>query len=144
MSSKSYKVDLSSLRTKRTIEAHFSIASFLSDPRGFLSALSKKENLSPTEQTIIRAEAAQQNGFENLSFFAVSVVSPPRLPVETSSRPELTLLFGRLASQQLAGNYAKIPASTLNTIAAGYLASRFVLRSPLSRDASRSFFPSRL
>jgi uncharacterized MAPEG superfamily protein len=45
---------------------------------------------------IIRAEAAQTNGFENLPLFATAV---------------------------LAGNLAGLPASTLNTLSGGYLIS---------------------
>lgn len=46
-----------------------------------------------------RAEAAQQNGFENIGLFAAAIV---------------------------AGNIAKLPVSTLNTSALFYLASRAV------------------
>lgn len=46
-----------------------------------------------------RAEAAQQNGFENLGLFAAAIV---------------------------AGNIAKLPASTLNTSAIVYLVGRIV------------------
>ena len=68
-----------------------------SGPRAFLSNLSKKENHSRDEAMIVRAEAAQQNGFENIGLFGVSV---------------------------LAANFAHIPAGTLNTLAAAYLATR--------------------
>lgn len=44
------------------------------DPRGFLSSLQKKENLTPDEQAVVRAEAAQQNGFENIALFATAIV----------------------------------------------------------------------
>ncbi|KAG7539632.1 hypothetical protein FFLO_03431 [Filobasidium floriforme] len=58
----------------------------------------KSAKISKTAQDmILRAEGAQSNGFENLAFFAVA---------------------------QLAGNVAKLPASTLNTFAASYLLSR--------------------
>ena len=50
-----------------------------------------------TKATIIRAEGAQQNGFENLGLFAAAVVI---------------------------GNVAKLPNETLNTLSAAYLASR--------------------
>ncbi|KAF1363320.1 hypothetical protein EJ07DRAFT_163193 [Lizonia empirigonia] len=50
-----------------------------------------------TKATIIRAEGAQQNGFENLGLFAAAVVI---------------------------GNVAKLDNSTLNTLSAAYLASR--------------------
>lgn len=50
-----------------------------------------------TKATIVRAEGAQQNGFENLGLFAAAVVI---------------------------GNVAKLPNETLNGLAAAYLASR--------------------
>ncbi|KAF9700071.1 hypothetical protein EKO04_001286 [Ascochyta lentis] len=50
-----------------------------------------------TKAKIVRAEGAQQNGFENLGLFAAAVVI---------------------------GNVAKLDNSTLNTLAAAYLASR--------------------
>ncbi|CDZ98143.1 Membrane-associated, eicosanoid/glutathione metabolism (MAPEG) protein [Phaffia rhodozyma] len=68
-----------------------------SNPRGFLNQLQKKEKLTKEEKVIVRAEAAQQNGFENLPFFAVAL---------------------------LAGNYAKLSNSTLNNLAATYLITR--------------------
>ncbi|KAF2771855.1 hypothetical protein EJ03DRAFT_288732 [Teratosphaeria nubilosa] len=52
-----------------------------------------------TKATIIRAEGAQQNGFENLGLFAAAVVI---------------------------GNVAKLDNWTLNALSAGYLASRAV------------------
>jgi uncharacterized MAPEG superfamily protein len=52
-----------------------------------------------TKQTIIRAEGAQLNGFENIGLFAAGVVI---------------------------GNVAKLDNSTLNTLSAAYLASRAV------------------
>ncbi|KAJ4324318.1 hypothetical protein N0V94_001376 [Neodidymelliopsis sp. IMI 364377] len=52
-----------------------------------------------TKAKIIRAEGAQQNGFENLGLFAAAVVI---------------------------GNVAKLDNSTLNTLSAAYLASRVV------------------
>ncbi|KAF3048517.1 hypothetical protein E8E11_005482 [Didymella keratinophila] len=50
-----------------------------------------------TKAKIIRAEGAQQNGFENLGLFAAAVVI---------------------------GNVAKLPNETLNALSVGYLASR--------------------
>ena len=52
-----------------------------------------------TKAKIVRAEGAQQNGFENLGLFAAAVVI---------------------------GNVAKLDNSTLNMLAFGYLASRVV------------------
>lgn len=56
-------------------------------------------NLTQTKGRIIRAEGAQQNGFENIGLFASAV---------------------------LAGNLAGLPAATLNTLSGGYLVSRVV------------------
>lgn len=69
---------------------HFSIAlkHFLPQP---------STNSPQTKDRIMRAEAAQTNGFENLAFFASAVV---------------------------AGNLAGLPAQTLNTLSGGYLISR--------------------
>ena len=50
-----------------------------------------------TKATIVRAEGAQQNGFENIGLFAAAVVI---------------------------GNVAKLDNWTLNALSAGYLASR--------------------
>ncbi|KAJ4381877.1 hypothetical protein N0V86_003245 [Didymella sp. IMI 355093] len=50
-----------------------------------------------TKAKIVRAEGAQQNGFENLGLFAAAVVI---------------------------GNVAKLPNETLNTLSAAYLATR--------------------
>ena len=52
-----------------------------------------------TKATIVRAEGAQQNGFENIGLFAAAVVI---------------------------GNVAKLDNWTLNALTAGYLASRVV------------------
>jgi uncharacterized MAPEG superfamily protein len=66
-------------------------------PRGFLASLQKKDKLTADEKRIVRSESAQQNGFENVPFFGIAI---------------------------LAGNYAKLAPSTLNTLALVYLASR--------------------
>ena len=71
---------------------------FQSCPSPLPSPFHKSSN-TPTPQNksrIIRAEAAQTNGFENLPLFATAV---------------------------LAGNLAGLPASTLNTLSGGYLIS---------------------
>jgi uncharacterized MAPEG superfamily protein len=44
-------------------------------PRGYLAEIQKKAKLSPTDEKYIRAEACQQNGFENLPFFAAAVLA---------------------------------------------------------------------
>ncbi|KAK4685983.1 hypothetical protein P7C73_g4147, partial [Tremellales sp. Uapishka_1] len=60
----------------------------------------KDAKLSPAAQgRFLRAESAQNNGFINIPFFAAAV---------------------------LAGNFARLPASTLNTCAGAYLVSRVV------------------
>lgn len=85
-------------------------------PRSYMSALEKDQTIdqavsacphlpfthSHTEQTkdrFARIKGAQQNGFENLGFFAAAVV---------------------------AGNLAGLSSSTLNVLSAGYVVSRVV------------------
>ncbi|TID13833.1 hypothetical protein E2P81_ATG01763 [Venturia nashicola] len=69
-------------------------------PRTYTSSLASDQTLDQaTKDAIIRAEGAQQNGFENLGLFAAAV---------------------------LAGNYAKLDNSTLNWLSLGYLGSRVV------------------
>ncbi|CZT14781.1 uncharacterized protein RCC_00735 [Ramularia collo-cygni] len=84
-------------------------------PHFYAASLGKLDNRNPrtytrevegdqtidkaTKQTIIRAEGAQQNGFENLGLFAAAVVI---------------------------GNVAKLDNWTLNALSGGYLASRVV------------------
>ncbi|KZP32401.1 hypothetical protein FIBSPDRAFT_848813 [Athelia psychrophila] len=71
-----------------------------SSPRYLVQKISSKTTeLTPAEAMFLRAAGAQQNGFENVALFAVSV---------------------------LAGNVAKLPASHLNKLAFGYLATRVV------------------
>ncbi len=59
----------------------------------------KQATLTPPPQAIIRAEGAQQNGFENLGIFAAGVV---------------------------AGNAAGLDAGYLNALSIAYVASRIV------------------
>ncbi|WRT66615.1 uncharacterized protein IL334_003574 [Kwoniella shivajii] len=69
------------------------------EPHSNLAKL-KEAKLSPNAHGIYtRAEAAQQNGFQNLPLFAAAV---------------------------LAGNFARLSPSTLNTTAALYLVSRII------------------
>jgi uncharacterized MAPEG superfamily protein len=69
-------------------------------PRTLVPSLDSNPSLdTATKQTIIRAEAAQQNGFENIGLFAAAVV---------------------------AGNVAKVDSWWLNTLSFGYLGSRVV------------------
>jgi uncharacterized MAPEG superfamily protein len=70
-----------------------------STPRGYLAEIQQKKEKTPTDHKYIRAEAAQQNGHENLPFFAAAL---------------------------LAGNYAKLPVKELNALAAAYLISRML------------------
>jgi uncharacterized MAPEG superfamily protein len=69
-----------------------------SSPRKLIPSLSTNQSLdTTTKETIIRAEAAQQNGFENLGLFAAAVV---------------------------AANVAKVDAWWMNVLSLGYLGSR--------------------
>jgi uncharacterized MAPEG superfamily protein len=69
-------------------------------PRPYTSSLKDDQTIdSATKDKIIRAEGAQQNGFENVGLFAAAVV---------------------------AGNVAGVSNSTLNYLTSGYLASRAI------------------
>ena len=69
-----------------------------SSPRKLIPSLSSNQSLdTTTKETIIRAEAAQQNGFENLGLFAAAVV---------------------------AANVAKVDSWWVNVLSLGYLGSR--------------------
>jgi uncharacterized MAPEG superfamily protein len=70
------------------------------NPRTYVASLKEDQSLdSATKDKIIRAEGAQQNGFENVGFFAAAVV---------------------------AGNVAGLDNFTLNYLTGGYLASRAI------------------
>lgn len=64
-----------------SIAAHFYAISLTrgrftnSSPRDYLSSIQKKQDKTPTDKRFIRAEAAQQNGFENLPFAAVAFLT---------------------------------------------------------------------
>lgn len=69
-------------------------------PRGLAERAASDPALSSeTKSRIIRAEAAQANGFENVGYFAAAVV---------------------------AGNFAGVSKGWLNALSLGYLAARFV------------------
>ncbi|CAF9910099.1 MAG: hypothetical protein GOMPHAMPRED_006954 [Gomphillus americanus] len=69
-------------------------------PRSYTKDAAGDQKLDKsTKDAIIRAEGAQQNGFENIGLFAAAVVI---------------------------GNVAKLDNSTLNTLSGAYLASRVV------------------
>jgi len=69
-------------------------------PRSLTSKLEGDQTIDKaTKERIIRAEGAQQNGFENLAFYAAAVT---------------------------AGNVAGLAPQTMNTLSATYLASRAV------------------
>ena len=69
-----------------------------SAPRTLVPSLDSNQSLDrETKLTIVRAEAAQQNGFENVGLFAAAVV---------------------------AANYAKVDSWWLNALSFGYLGSR--------------------
>jgi uncharacterized MAPEG superfamily protein len=70
----------------------------IKNPRTYTSTLKDDQTIdNATKEKIVRAEGAQQNGFENIGFFAAAVV---------------------------AGNIAGLSNSTLNYLTTGYLASR--------------------
>ncbi|GAB7354896.1 hypothetical protein MBLNU459_g5531t3 [Dothideomycetes sp. NU459] len=67
-------------------------------PRTYTSDLKNDQSFDArTKRRVIRAEGAQQNGFENLGLFAAAIV---------------------------AGNYARLDSYTLNAFAGAYLVSR--------------------
>ncbi|KAK6579664.1 hypothetical protein PZA11_007900 [Diplocarpon coronariae] len=69
-------------------------------PRTYVGRLAEDQTIDQaTRDRIVRSEGAQSNGFENLGLFAAAVV---------------------------AGNVARLPAQTLNTLAGGYVASRIL------------------
>jgi len=69
-------------------------------PRSVTSTLKDNQALdSATKDRIIRAEGAQQNGFENVGLFAAGVV---------------------------AANFAGVPAGTMNALSGGYVVSRIL------------------
>lgn len=70
----------------------------ITQPRSLTASLDQNQSLDKaTKDTIIRAEGAQQNGFENLGFFAAAVV---------------------------AGNVAGLEPMLLNGLAYGYIVTR--------------------
>jgi uncharacterized MAPEG superfamily protein len=70
------------------------------NPRWFAAQAGSDQSLTPAvQERIKRAESAQLNGFENLAFFASSVV---------------------------AGNAAGLDTSTLNSVAWAYIATRII------------------
>ncbi|KZM23748.1 uncharacterized protein EKO05_0005682 [Ascochyta rabiei] len=85
-----------------SIAPHFYAASLgkfdNKNPRTYTRETESDQSIDKaTKAKIIRAEGAQQNGFENIGLFAAAVVI---------------------------GNVAKLDNSTLNTLAGAYLASR--------------------
>ncbi|ERF76253.1 hypothetical protein EPUS_04330 [Endocarpon pusillum Z07020] len=70
------------------------------EPRSFTKMVMENQSIdSATKGRIIRAESAQQNGFENIGFFATAVV---------------------------AGNLARLDTTWLNTLSVGYVISRIL------------------
>lgn len=70
------------------------------EPRSLTSKLADDQTLDKaTKDRIIRAEGAQQNGFENIGLFAAAIV---------------------------AGNMAGLSHKTMNLLSGGYLASRLL------------------
>lgn len=86
-----------------SISAHFYAVSLTkgrftnASPRDYLASISRKQNKSAIDHKYIRAEAAQQNGFENLGLYAAAIV---------------------------AAHIAKLPAGHVNSLALGYVLSR--------------------
>lgn len=68
-------------------------------PRSFIDRVRRLEKQTPTTKRYLRAEAAQQNGHENLPLFAAALI---------------------------VANYAGLSKSELNWTAGAYLASRVV------------------
>ncbi|KAF6233839.1 hypothetical protein HO173_008051 [Letharia columbiana] len=84
----------------KTYEAASSRKFDNTQPRSLTNTVASDQSLSKaTKDTIIRAEGAQQNGFENLGIFAAGVV---------------------------AGNAAGLDAGYLNALSMAYIASRVV------------------
>lgn len=72
----------------------------ITQPRSLTASLDSNQTVDKaTKDKIVRAEGAQQNGFENVGLFAAAVV---------------------------AGNVAHVEPTLLNALAYGYLASRVV------------------
>jgi uncharacterized MAPEG superfamily protein len=67
------------------------------NPREFLAKALQKQNKTHTEKLMLRAEAVQMNGFENIGWFSAAIV---------------------------AANVARLPAEELNSLAGLYLATR--------------------
>lgn len=44
-------------------------------PREYVQSVSRKEKKTASEQMLVRAEAAQMNGFENIGWFAAAIVA---------------------------------------------------------------------
>lgn len=84
----------------RTYEAATKKEFDIKEPRSFTRKLEADQSIdSKTKGRILRAEGAQQNGFENIGLFAAAVV---------------------------AANVAKVDSSWLNGLSIGYLVSRFI------------------
>lgn len=86
-------------------------------PRSFVASLEQNQSLDKaTKDTIMRAEAAQQNGFENLGFFAAAVV---------------------------AGNVAGLEPTLLNGLTYGYIASRVLYNVVYVNNTSKALAAGR-
>ncbi|KAJ4415141.1 hypothetical protein N0V82_007511 [Gnomoniopsis sp. IMI 355080] len=86
-------------------------------PRTYTSSLKDTQSLdAATKQRIIRAEGAQQNGFENVGLFAAAVV---------------------------AANIAKVDNWTLNALSGGYLVSRVLYNLVYINNESESMANAR-
>jgi len=81
------------------------------------------------QDRFLRAEAANNNSFVGLPLFAGAIVCPlyslsSSLPPFSFSSTRRETESRRILTRQIAGNMARIPASTLNAFALTYLGFR--------------------
>ncbi|PWN96168.1 hypothetical protein FA09DRAFT_340366 [Tilletiopsis washingtonensis] len=87
-------------------------------PRGYLASITRKEKRTPQEELYIRAEAAQQNGFENLPFFAAAILAGnvARLPVDFLNLSAVVYVGSRILYNVLYINTTSASASNLRSV----------------------------
>ncbi|ORY75328.1 hypothetical protein BCR35DRAFT_353634 [Leucosporidium creatinivorum] len=78
-----------------------------SAPREFLARVRAQEKQTPDVGKFLRAEAAQQNGYENLPLFAAALVVG-----ELTELPGMTLFAGFYLGTRLLYNYIYIRSTT--------------------------------
>lgn len=92
-------------------------------PRTYLSSVKDTQALdATTKQRIIRAEGAQQNGFENVGLFAAAVVAANSMGFLHYH----CLFIVRRTRANHGSLVAKVDNWTLNALSGGYLVSRLV------------------